>query len=281
MAQTPNIQASQAETSVVYKYTTAGINVPQAQTILTYNIPTHNINMAQVVLESIFNKDASYISCSQAKVLVVGKGSVDNPKLKAWTYTLDGHDYYVLKLGTDSQTIVFDLTTGQSAWWSWDGKDHWRTSVGLNWRSSGNIPFNYGSNVICGDDSTGILWVLDPMQGVDDGIATDDPVTFERVAVGQMITRDRQFIPVYSVDLTASLGDPSLTADNFSLSYSDDQGHTFLTADAPQATTAGNYEQYMTWRSLGLIRSPGRLFKITDNGAFARIDGLDVNLGKS
>ena len=92
-----------------------------------------------------------------------------------------------------------------------------------------------------------------------------------------MTVRGRNAIPVYSVDLTASLGDPSLENNTVTLEYSDDQGHTYLTADEPHVAEAGNYAQEFSWHSLGQVRAPGRLFRLTDDGAFARIDSLDVN----
>ena len=147
----------------------------------------------------------------------------------------------------------------------------------MNWVSSGNIPATYGSNVIVGDDSYGILWILDPEKGLDDALLTDEEVAFPRVATGQMITRDRNFLPIFSVDLTGSMGVPALTDNYVTLEYSDDQGHSYVTADETYVVELGNYDQEFMWISLGLVRAPGRIFRISDNGAFARIDGLDVN----
>jgi hypothetical protein len=33
----------------------------------------------------------------------------------------------------------------------------------------------------------------------------------------------------------------------------------------------------LSWYSLGQIQAPGRLFRITDDGAVARIDGMEMN----
>jgi hypothetical protein len=40
--------------------------------------------------------------------------------------------------------------------------------------------------------------------------------------------------------------------------------------------TPSDYSQEFAWRSLGLIRAPGRMFELSDNGAAVRIDGLDI-----
>lgn len=277
MAFTPEIDAPQAAFVVPYRAATTEIDAPQAQFMVPYNVPADSIGATFAGVNVPYRRIAQELDVTQSTMMVVTRGKIDNPKLIAWGYTLDGHDYYVLKLGTEGKTLVFDISTGTWSWWSNTDTLRWRVNTGMNWRSSGNISSTHGSNVIVGDDSYGVLWVLDPEAGVDDHLLSDSTVTFPRVATGQMTTRDRNFLPVYSVNLTSSLGQPSLTGNTVTLEYSDDQGHTFVTADEPQIAVAGNYEQDFCWYSLGLVRAPGRLFRISDNGAFARIDSMDVN----
>jgi hypothetical protein len=62
------------------------------------------------------------------------------------------------------------------------------------------------------------------------------------------------------------------------LKYSDDSGATFYDA-GDQTVPAEVYDTRLNWRSLGSIRYPGRLFKITDSGALRRIDSLEVEDG--
>lgn len=273
-----NVEVTQGQTLVVLSATAADMRVDQLQAIAIYNLPTEAERVTSLYVNLVTASNTTPIEISQLNVMAVVRGKIDNPKLRAWTYTLDGHDYYVLKLGTDGKTFVFDLSTNQWSWWSSDQSVRWRTSVGMNWVSSGNIPLMHGSNIVVGDDSYGVLWVLDPEKGQDDSLLGEEEIPYPRVATGQMISRDRIFVPVYSVDLTASLGEPALTANSVTLEYSDDQGHTYVTADEPRTVEEGNYDQEFSWRSLGLVRAPGRLFRISDNGSFARIDGLDVNL---
>jgi hypothetical protein len=277
MALTPEIRAPQAGIIAAIRQSAREEIVPQAQVIAAYNIPAERVQVTFGGENVVYRQDSQELRSTQGQVMAVVRGRIDNPKLRAWTYTLDSHDYYILKLGTTGKTLVLDLTTETWSWWTNGGLGNWRASIGMNWRSAGMIPTNYGTNVIVGDDSYGVLWVLDPLQGVDDALLSDEQVTFERVATGQMVTRDRNFLPVYSVDLTASLGGPALEVNSVKLEYSDDQGHTYVTADEPQVSVFGNYDQEFSWRSLGLVRAPGRLFRITDNGAFARIDSLNVN----
>jgi hypothetical protein len=53
---------------------------------------------------------------SQATMLVAALGSVSDPHVRAWTFTLDGHDYYVLRLG-NLETIIYDTLAEQ--WYDW------------------------------------------------------------------------------------------------------------------------------------------------------------------
>jgi hypothetical protein len=277
MAFTPEIDAPQAGVLAAIRAATTNINAPQFQLMVPYNVPADSIKGTFAGINVPYRRIAQEIDVTQSTMMVVTRGKIDNPKLISWGYTMDGHDMYVLKLGTEGKTLVYDISTGQWAWWSSIDSLRWRASCGMNWASSYNIPSTYGSNVIVGDDSYGILWVLDPEKGLDDTLLSTDEVTFPRVATGQMITRDRNFLPVFSVNLTASLGSPALTDNLVTLEYSDDQGHSYVTADEPQVVYTTNYDQDLCWYSLGLVRAPGRIFRITDNGAFARIDGLDVN----
>ncbi len=277
MAATPNIQAPEASVLVVMRQSAHAEWVPEGQVLAAYNVPSDAVAATQASFMSPYRRTSQSLKGTQSFVAAVVKGRIDNPKLRAWTYTLDGHDYYVLKLGTQGKTLVLDLSTGQWSWWSTADEPRWRASIGLNWKSSSTIPINYGSNIVVGDDSFGALWVLDPLQGLDDDPLEDKKNTFPRVATGQMTTNDRIFIPIYKVNLRASLGKPELVANTVTLKYSDDQGNTYITADEPQVSLAGNYEQEFTWLSLGQVQSPGRLFQITDDGAFARIDSMDVN----
>ena len=263
----------------VVRQATPLLNVFQEVVLSVYNVPAEEMRSSFVSILAPIRQDSQGLRVALGSVLAVITGKIDNPKLQAWTYTLDGHDFYILKLGTSGKTLVFDLSTKQWAWWSSTDDVRWRPSTGMNWRSADSISVNYGSNVITGDDSSGTLWVLDPEQGYDDKIEKTDtsPTKFPRVATGQLAISARKTVPIYSIDLSASFGYPSLTDNIVTLEYSDDQGNTYVVADQPMVSAEGNYNQEFTWRSLGQVASPGRLIRVTDDGAFARIDDMTVN----
>lgn len=256
---TSPIDASSYDITVVFNFPSPEVDTSQydSTTLTTSDIP---LNVSQFDLEAVF------------------RGSIYNPRLRAWSFDLDSHEFYVLRLG-NSKTLIYDLSTEQWSWWS--GSDvTWRAQIGTNWTSSGAIPAAYGSNVIVGDDTFGILWVLDPEQGYDEAsieAQRDEGVTikYPRVATGQLTTRGRITIPCYQVYLVSDAGYPSYEGATVTLSYSDDGGNTFVSAGT-RTVESGNYYQEFAWRSLGLIRSPGRLFRIEDDGAFAQINELTV-----
>lgn len=227
---------------------------------------------AMLPLETGMNAEVS-----QLQALVVGRGRVANPSLKVWQFPLDSHNFYVLNLG-DIETLVFDkLTKKWSVWGSGQGP-RWRLSCGVSWLGAGANASVLGSSIVAGDDTYGVLYFLDPKYPFEDDpiTGTEGAAPFYRAAQGQIPARGNAPIDCYSVRLTGSFGDvyvESLTA--VTLSYSDDAGRNYVNAGTLDITV-DDYAARAEWRSLGMVRSPGRLFLIEDDGALARIDGLDL-----
>lgn len=217
----------------------------------------------------------------QAVVLVAARGRVSDPRVRAWTFTLDGHDYYVLRLGT-RETLVLDLSTEE--WFVWGsgigrGSDLWRGYTGINWQGGQSLAQQFGSNIFVGDDGNGAIYALDPDGDTDDdalvGAGLQRP--FERKLFVQLVVQSGyDFVPCYGVQMFGSIGDG---ADNLtvSLDYSDDRGMNYVLADT-LAVPAGDYTFRLQWQSLGSMQAPGRIFEFTDFGALKRIDGVEVVL---
>jgi len=292
------MRVTQGGITVLGEGASSGVRLTQTGTLATYGMPTTGTRATQLATHLATHHETPVLltqSATQAAVrhdpvmqitqsgaLAVVRGRVYNPRLRAWTYTLDGHDYYVLKLG-DEKTLVYDLSTGQWSWFSSPDVEYWRLVTGFNWVSCGSVAHHYGSNVVVGDDTYGIIWVLNPVQGYDEDPryvngATPTPMPFKRRATAQITARGRTTVPCYEVYLTGSAGEPALTGQQVSLRYSDDLGKTFVNAGARTVNLA-DFGQEFAWRSLGLIKQPGRLFSIEDDGALARIDGLEVSDG--
>lgn len=273
MALTPNIRSSQAVTLAAALGT--DVRASYAAAFAAVNFPTEFIRASESLVHSAIRKTPD-MQVSQAVVMAAVRGAVANPDVRAWTFTLDGHDYYVLRLG-DNEAIVYDRYAKQ--WYDWRSGESgraWRANTGLNWYGGDGFAATYGSYVVVGDDTFGLLWFLDPLLGVDQATAdggADRP--FERIVMGQVTARRRDVIPCYEIFITADTGEPAFNGAAVRLEISDDAGKTFFNA-GEIAAEEGNFNQEYSWTSLGQIEAPGRLFRIIDNGAFARIDDMDM-----
>jgi hypothetical protein len=274
MANTPEERVTQALVLAPAAATT-DLRVTQARAFAAINFPTpaERVTQADVL---VTDKTNTTLRVTQGYVLVVARGVTNKPKVNAWGYSLDGHDYYVLRTATLG-TLVLDLVTGQWSEWDSHGQLYWRPHVGINWLGMGKATANklYGTNIVAGDDRLGILWMLDPTKGVDDGVEVgDDDAPYTRTVYGLVPQTMRQTVPDGAIYLTISLGQPSLTGAGITLLISDDWGKSYR--DAGTVTIEpGNFDQEISWRALGLIRSPGRIYQLSDQGAAVRINYLE------
>ena len=200
-------------------------------------------------------------------------------QIVAFAFSLDGHDFYAIRLG-ENETLLYDLTTGMWASWDSPGRDVWRANSGLNWVGvlGSGAEDGPATNIILGDDTFGTLWTLNPDAGSDDGpFPNDTPQTFTRAVTGGVPIRGRPSPRCNAVYLTASIGDPDMTSTSVQLRYSDDNGRTYTSAGT-NIVQPGLYTTELRWRSLGMMKAPGRIFEFIDSGASVRIDGADARL---
>jgi len=279
MVATAEIRASGAYVTSLTG-TSNAIMASQAFVRVLYNIPTIGVQASSAYVTTLM-QTSNEIRSSAAYVTVLWRGRVAQPQLRAWTYTMDGHDFYVLRLG-DFTTLVYDTFSKQ--WSEWRGADlpFWRANTGMNWIGGQKFATDYGSNVVVGDDTWGLLWFLDPLLPYDEAPDSEAPaqqIPFDRVVSGQVTLRGRDSVPCYGIFLAGD--NYGLTATDFTpgvtLETSDDDARTF--DNQGMITVPADYEQQdpYEWLSLGLMSSPGRIFRITDNGVFTRIDGMDMN----
>lgn len=275
------IEAEEAQVSQAQTFVTAlvspDIQVSLSDVLVLGIFPTENI---QTSLVQAFVPLARSIDLqvSMAQTLVLAIGHVANPKLRAWTFSLDGHDFYVLRLG-DASTLVYDVYSEQWMDWVSFGRDYWRPNIGTNWVGAPALANAYGSSVVVGDDTWGLIYFLDPNQPYDQHADSSNPtqeVYFERIIMGQVPIRGREVLPCFVTWLTADMGDPAYIGAGVTLYSSDDGGETF-DSHGLVTVTLGAFEPELSWYSLGQISAPGRLFKIVDDGAIARVDGLEMN----
>jgi hypothetical protein len=276
-----DVRATQA---CVLAAVTSGSNarVSQAFVLAATQMPSEFVRASQaVVMAAVTYGIVVRVTAAHVKAAV--RGRIYDPRIRSWTYTQDGHDYYVTRLGGIDKTLVYDLHSEQWYVWGTRTSQLWRPYDGVNWLGAGFFADSYGSNVVVGDDGNGSLYFLDPNYDYDDNhlVGDEDPSTFERVSMALILSKDYVSRPCFGVILSGSQGE---TADDLSLftgvklEISDDVGHTY-TDMGTITTTTGDYNQRVHWRSLGSVRQPGRIFKITDDGTLKRIDSLEMEDG--
>lgn len=273
------VYASQAMVfSITESFNEAQITLAGLMTVAIY--PAEFVEAAQAGLLSVTFANTE-VMVPQAGMFVVARGRIANPRARAWTFTLDGHDFYVLRLG-DTTTLIYDVYSEQ--WIEWTSKDlpFWRPSSGMTWLGAAKLAEDYGSTVVVGDDTFGLLWFLNPEQPYDehpDSAREPQQLPFERIVTGQVLAKGRQSLPCFAIFVDGD--NYGLTGVDFTpevrLEGSDDQGRTF--DDYGAITVPADYNQPLAyeWLSLGQIQEPGRIFRVVDNGVFARIDSMDMN----
>jgi hypothetical protein len=277
MVSAVGVEVSQARDLVV-SLVSSDLEVSFARSFAVINFPTASMELSQARSLVTLGIGGTTIEISQARTLGVVRGRIGNPKLRVWTFSLDGHDFYVLRLG-DTETLVYDLYSEQWVDWANFQKEFWRANNGQNWEGASKLAYTYGSNVVVGDDTYGLLWFLDPEQPYDqdpDYLAPTQEQYFDRITMGQVPIRGREVMPCYACWITTDMGDPAYVGAGVTLYTSDDAGKTF-DSHGLVTVTPGENSPELSWYSLGQIQAPGRLFKIVDDGAIVRIDGLQMN----
>lgn len=236
----------------------------QMAVLVTYAPPPTRYARAPQMAALIVKEGGPNVAArtSQMAALVVYATGVPNQsRTRAWTFTLDGHIFYVLNLGLEG-TWCYDKTTQQWCKFETDGFNQWNMNNGTMW----------GTNRIVGGDTiTDQVWELDPSAVLDDGFRD-----IIHVVTGGLNTRSRVYRSVDAVRLSASAGQlDEVNGTTITLNYSDDQGKSWsddFTLDLVEL----DFTQEIAWRSLGAFNAPGRIFQITDIGGLIRYDGCDA-----
>lgn len=187
-------------------------------------------------------------------------GEPSSSRLDSWTFSLDGHRFYVLPLGLEGDW-VYDTSTQEWCQFQTQGFSGINFGHGVMW----------DMRIMGGDKINTNLLELDPNQPLDDAFR---PV--EHVVTGGIASRGRHAIGVANFTLTASVGDDQSTLIPISLAFSDDNGVSWSREFDIPLSDAGS--QLLIWNALGSFTAPGRVFRVTDFAGPVRIDGADVVL---
>lgn len=197
---------------------------------------------------------------TESAVQVVYKTGVGGlVRSRAWSFNLDGHPFYVLNL-SDEGTFVYDDRTGQWAQFQTGGYGVWNMIQGFEW----------GLYVVGGDAIYSKVWTIAPDSPVD-----EDWRPVEHKVNGGLPSRSRDGVQHDALFLTISSGFIGEDGALLQMRFSDDQGRTWSDYfDIP--LTLSDYGQEITWRSLGSISAPGRVFEFRDVGGMIRIDDCNA-----
>jgi hypothetical protein len=198
-----------------------------------------------------------------ARILI--KFGRDVRQLRAWTFTQDDHDFYVLQLGSLG-SLVYDKLTNQWAQWRSPGFAYYRGNDAVAWE---------GWNIAC-DTESGKLWIIDP-----EGRLDEETTPIVSQAVGGITVRARKNVACYDAELAISEGEPPLGFDDGSvglqLRTSTDDGKSWVNHGTVDGTGIGE-DLVARWYGLGLMQSSGMIFEITNTGYARRLDGLTASV---
>jgi hypothetical protein len=252
----------------------AAIDAHQLGSYAVGSYYSHGVDNTQLGAVAVVSSETSNglfdFRAHQLGAYALVRKNPDSRILRAWTFTQDDHDFYVLHLAED-ETLVWDKLTKQWSSFKTAGRDCWRAADGVLWEED---------NVAC-DMDTGVIWNISPDHRMDDyssGLA-EDQTPIVTVTTGFYAERLRATTPCYRAGLVVAQGDPAEAGVGIRLRTSDDDETTWIDHGTfiPVDGTRRDYD--ISWSSLGLIGSPGRVFEITDYGYTARIDALDIDIG--
>lgn len=174
--------------------------------------------------------------------------------LKAWAFSVDGHTLYCVTMGTEG-TWAYDVENQNWPRFKSYNQETWRAHLGTQVD---------GSTIVAGDDTSNTLYVLDST------ISNDNSDPLERIVTGGLaILGKPQKCTDFSVVMAK--GQAPITGDAVNptvlMRYSDDAGNTWSSWIEEHLGLEGQYGGQVTWRQLGLMQVPGRLFtiKVTDD----------------
>ena len=184
--------------------------------------------------------------------------------LKAWTFTFEGHAFYVLT--TDGGTFAYDIATSEWAEFASFGRAGWRAHVGCQ------LP---NGTTVAGDDTIGLVYNITRASLTDNGDAIVKLFTGAAPTGGKGFSLD-------SIILDMATGGAATGIDPvIEMRRSRDGGFTWTNWRQASAGKSGDYGRRVVWRRLGHINEPGIVmeFRMTDAAPWriSRIRGNDAS----
>ena len=178
---------------------------------------------------------------------------VDVTDARAWTYQVEGHEFYVITFPNADITWVYDLATQQ--WHKWL---YWDSPTATYHRHRANCGIAFANKNLVGDWENGKIYSLDFDQYTDAG----NPI--RRLRRAPHITTDlqRQYFEEFQIQFQPGVGLTTGQGDNpqAMMRWSNDGGSTWSNEHWVSIGRQGNYTNRAIWRRLGWARD--RIFEV-------------------
>lgn len=192
----------------------------------------------------------------------------------AYTYSQEGHSFYVISFPTAGATWSLDVSSG-----FWHERPY-RNSDGTYDRHRSNCQMNFAGKTIVGDWENGNLYELDLDTFTDNGAA------IERIRTCQHIVNDGNYLFNTSLELFMETGVGLTTGQGSDpqarLRWSNDGGYTYSSEYWASIGRLGERKTRVKWRRLGVSRDRTYEVSITDpirvvfTGASLKSEGAKV-----
>lgn len=168
----------------------------------------------------------------------------------AFTYSNDGHDFYVFTI-PNGKTFVFDMAT--KVW-------HERKTYGLKTWLPSSCTAAFNKNIV-GDSQTGQLYVLDGEYYFD-----KEKLPLEREIIFPTLSMDdgRLIYDKFYMDIETAPGKDLTLDPQVMLTWSDDGGRLWKSEHWKGFGKPGEYRKRVIWRCLGQARQRIYKIRITD-----------------
>lgn len=168
----------------------------------------------------------------------------------AFTYSHNGHDFYVLTI-PNSKTWVFDIVTG--VW-------HERQTTDKNTWLASSLACAFNKNIV-GDMDNSNLYILDNNYYYDNNKRIDREMVFSPV----FLQDSRMIFDKLYLDITTAPTKNLNVVPQIMLSWSDDGGNLWSSEHWKDFGKTGDYRKRVIWRNLGQARERIFKLKVTDS----------------
>lgn len=193
----------------------------------------------------------------------IAKGTIDDAF--AYSYTEEGHAFYVITFPTQGATWVYDAATGL-----WHERGHF-----THGRHHGNCYVEAHGQHLIGDYQNSRIYMLDMDAYTDDGDILQRVMVFPPMHA----SRDRATMWAFELDMESGHDMPGGVEPSAVLAYSDNGGKTWSNNKTVGIGKIGEYLTRVIWRQLGQFRQRQVKVTISDPipvvvmGAYAEVEG--------